>query len=41
MKTEKQCPNCNGKEFREGTDFMPIKEKNHHSADRIRFILFA
>lgn len=27
MKTEKQCPNCNGNEFREGTDFMPIKEK--------------
>ncbi|SKB00278.1 hypothetical protein SAMN04244570_2453 [Sporosarcina newyorkensis] len=27
MNTEKRCPSCNGNEFREGTDFMPIKSK--------------
>ncbi|WP_449355524.1 hypothetical protein ACUL41_06180 [Virgibacillus natechei] len=25
MDPEKYCPKCNGNEFKEGTDFMPIK----------------
>ncbi len=27
MNTEKHCPNCNGNEFEEAIDFMPIKPK--------------
>ncbi|MDP4147414.1 MAG: hypothetical protein Q8936_23595 [Bacillota bacterium] len=26
--TENKCPKCNGAEFAEGTDFMPIKPLN-------------
>ncbi|KGR78023.1 hypothetical protein [Ureibacillus manganicus] len=27
MSNDKKCPNCNGSEFKEATDFIPIRLK--------------
>ncbi|MUV37876.1 hypothetical protein JNUCC1_01682 [Lentibacillus sp. JNUCC-1] len=40
MKTEKNCPSCNGNEFEEATDFMPVNLKNPRSPVQIKFTRF-